>query len=139
VLVARSLGSVPLGYLPPYLLQGEVPLDTIAAEAAIREKVARPLVMDVYEAANGIIAVANNNMVGAIRVVSVERGHDPKDFALIAFGGAGPLHASALARLLNIPAVVIPPAPGVLSSMGLLVADLKKRLFAYVPATSAAL
>lgn len=114
-----------LGYLPPYLLQGEIPLDAEAAEAAINEKIAQPLGMDVYEAASGMIAVANNNMVGAIRVVSVERGHDPKDFALVAFGGAGPLHASSLARLLNIPAVVVPPAPGVLSSMGLLVADLK--------------
>src|SRR5260221_8687208 len=64
-------------------------------------------------------------MVGAIRVVSVERGYDPRDFALVAFGGAGPLHGGALARLLGIRTILVPPAPGVLSTLGLLVSQLK--------------
>ena len=86
---------------------------------------ADPLGLGVEAAARGILAIADNHMVGAVRVVSVERGHDPRDFALVPFGGAGPLHGCALADLLGIRRVVIPSAPGVLCADGLLAADLK--------------
>ena len=114
-----------LGHLPPYLLQGGLGIDRAKAETAIRTRVAEPLGLDVEEAARGILAVVDNNMVGAIRVVSVERGHDPRDFVLLPFGGAGPLHSSALAQLLGIERILVPPAPGVLSALGLMVSDLR--------------
>ena len=114
-----------LGHLPPYLLGGSFALDVEAARAAIRGRIAEPLGMSVEAAARGILAIVDNNMVGAIRVVSVERGHDPRDFSLLPFGGAGPLHGGALARLLGMPTIVVPPGPGVLSALGLLVSNLK--------------
>jgi len=114
-----------LGQLPTYLLGGSFSLDVDAARGAIRERIAEPLGLGIEAAARGILAILDNNMVGAIRVVSVERGHDPREFALIPFGGAGPLHGGSLARLLGIPLIVVPPAPGVLSAHGLLVSDLK--------------
>jgi N-methylhydantoinase A len=114
-----------LGHLPPYLLSGAMRLDAEAAREAIRARVAEPLGLDVLAAARGILSIVDHNMVGAIRVVSVERGHDPRDFALVPFGGAGPLHGASLARLLGIRTIVVPPAPGVLSALGLLVSDLK--------------
>jgi N-methylhydantoinase A len=114
-----------LGHLPPYLLGGGFALDVDAARAAIAKKIAEPLELSIEAAARGILAIVDNNMVGAIRVVSVERGHDPRDFSLLPFGGAGPLHGGALARLLGIPTIVVPPAPGVLSALGLLVSSLK--------------
>src|SRR5262249_61768370 len=76
-------------------------------------------------AAGGVPAIADNTMVGALRIVSVGRGHDPRDFPLVPFGGAGPLHGCALAGLLGIPRILVPPAPGVLCADGLLAADLK--------------
>jgi N-methylhydantoinase A len=100
-------------------------LDYEAAERAILDYVANPLRMDVRSAAHGIIELVNNNMVGAVRVVSIERGYDPGDFTLVPFGGAGPLHSSSLAKLLGIKKILVPPAPGVLASLGLLVARLK--------------
>jgi N-methylhydantoinase A len=114
-----------LGHLPPALLGGRMALDPALAERAVRETVAAPLGLSLEDAARGILAIADNNMVGAIRVVSVERGHDPRGFALVPFGGAGPLHGAALARLLGIATVLVPPAPGVLCAQGLLAADLK--------------
>ena len=114
-----------LGHLPPYLLGGGFPLDVEAARAAIRRRIAEPLQLGVEEAARGILAIVDNHMVGAIRVVSVERGHDPRDFSLLPFGGAGPLHGGALARLLGMSTIVVPPGPGVLSALGLLVSNLK--------------
>ncbi|MBL6080537.1 hydantoinase/oxoprolinase family protein [Belnapia sp. T18] len=116
---------VVLGHLPPRLLGGRMALDVAAAEAAVRCSVAEPLGMGLHEAARGILAIADSNMVGAVRVVSVERGHDPRDFALVPFGGAGPLHGCALADLLGIRTVLVPPSPGVLCAQGLLAADLK--------------
>ena len=116
---------VVLGHLPPYLLSGAMQLDVEAAHQAIRSRIAEPLGLDVRAAARGILQIVDNNMVCAIRVVSVERGFDPRDFALVPFGGAGPLHGGSLARLLGIRTILVPPAPGVLSAMGLLVADLK--------------
>ncbi len=114
-----------LGHLPPYLLQGSLTLDREKAREAIARHVAEPLGLDVEEAARGILEVVDNNMVGAIRVVSIERGHDPRDFVLLPFGGAGPLHSSALAKLLGVRRVLVPPAPGVLSALGLMVSDLR--------------
>lgn len=116
---------VVLGHLPPYLMNGEMTLDVEGAAEAIRREVAEPLGLDVAAAARGILAITDNKMMGAIRLVSVERGLDPRDFALMPFGGAGPLHGGALARLLGIPTIVIPPAPGVLSAIGLLVSNLR--------------
>jgi N-methylhydantoinase A len=112
-----------LGHLPGALLGGRMALDTALATAAISKVVADPLGMSVVEAARGMLAITDANMVGAIRVLSVERGHDPRDFTLVAFGGAGPLHGCALAELLGIGAVLVPPAPGVLCAEGLLAAE----------------
>ena len=114
-----------LGHLPARLLGGEIALDAELARRAVRERVADPLGMSVEEAAAGVIEIADNNMAGAMRAVSVGRGLDPADFALVAFGGAGPLHACALASLLGIETAIIPPAPGVLSTYGLLFTDLR--------------
>src|SRR5919106_2655538 len=114
-----------LGRIPPSLLGGEIPLDREAARQTIQNRVARPLGLSLNEAAAGIIEIINNNMARAIRTVSIGRGHDPRQFVLVAFGGAGPLHACRLAELLDIPAIVIPPTPGVLSTHGLLSTDLK--------------
>jgi len=114
-----------LGHLPPYLLGGSFKLDVEAARNAIRRQIAEPLGLELEAAARGILAIVDNNMVGAIRVVSVERGHDPRDFSLLPFGGAGPLHGGALARLLGMSTIVVPPGPGVLSALGLLVSNLK--------------
>jgi N-methylhydantoinase A len=109
-----------LGRIPPHLLGGEITLDVERARAAIHERVARPLGLGLEAAAQGILEIVNNNMVGAIRLVSIERGHDPRDFALVAFGGAGPLHGADLAALLAMRTVVVPRHPGVLSTFGLL-------------------
>ena len=114
-----------LGHVPPTLLNGAMSLDVEAARRAIDDKIAQPLGISIEEAARGILALADNAMVNAIRVVSVQRGHDPREFALVPFGGAGPLHGSSLARLLGIPTVLVPPSPGVLSTIGLLTSKLK--------------
>ena len=109
-------------------------LDGAAAQrggAAERRRAARPDAVE--DAARGILAIVDNNMVGAIRVVSVERGHDPRDFALVPFGGAGPLHGCSLAALLGISRIMIPPAPGVLCADGLLAADLKAEFSRTLP------
>ena len=99
-------------------------LDLEAARKAIREMVSEPLGMSLEEAAQGILAVAEANMERAIRVISVERGHDPRQFALLAFGGAGPLHGASLAARLGIGQVLVPETAGVLSALGLLQTDL---------------
>jgi len=114
-----------LGRIPAALLGGELPLDVNAARAAIDGRVGRPLRLGVEEAAAGIVEIIDNAMARAIRTVSVGRGHDPRRFALVAFGGAGPLHACRLAELLEIPMVVVPPRPGVLSTWGLLDTDIR--------------
>jgi N-methylhydantoinase A len=106
---------------PSRFLDGASPDDAVAA--AMREHVADELDMGVQEAAQGILDVANANMARALRVVSVERGYDPREFGLVAFGGAGPLHAAGLARELEIPRVVVPRTAGVLSALGLLISD----------------
>jgi N-methylhydantoinase A len=109
--------NVVLGYLPAELLGGEMKLDRTAAHKAV-QKVADALGLDLMEAASGIIDIVNEHMFGALRLVSVEQGFDPREFALVAFGGAGPLHANALGRLLNCWPVIIPPNPGVLCAHG---------------------
>ncbi|MEO8898686.1 MAG: hydantoinase/oxoprolinase family protein [Candidatus Dormibacter sp.] len=109
--------NVVLGYLPPSLLGGEMVLDRDAATAAVR-RVADALGLSVERAAAGIIDIVNENMFGALRLVSVQKGYDPRDFALVAFGGAGPLHANALGRLMGSWPVIIPPSPGVLCAYG---------------------
>ena len=89
---------------------------------------ARRLAVKVHELAEGIVRVANANMERAIRVVSVERGHDPRDFSLLAFGGAGGMHACEIAERLDIGSVVVPRYGGVLSALGMLVADVAEGL-----------
>jgi N-methylhydantoinase A len=116
---------VVLGHLPAKLLGGRMGLDAEAARRVIERQVGGPLGLSVEAAARGVLAIIDNNMVGALRIVSVERGHDPRAFTLVPFGGAGPLHGCALAELLGITRILIPPAPGVLCADGLLAADLK--------------
>jgi N-methylhydantoinase A len=119
--------DVVLGYLDrDALLGGDLHIDLTAAERAIDAAVARPLGMTVADAAARIVEVVNSNMAQALRIVSIERGHDPQEFSLIAFGGAGPVHAVALAEELQIPEVIIPPAPGAFSALGLVASDLKR-------------
>ena len=110
---------------PGYFLGGEMRLNPERSKEVIEEKLCRPLKMDLLTAARGIIQVANANMVRGIRVVSVERGYDPRDFTLIPYGGAGPLHAVALAKELRIPKVLVPPIPGILSALGMLISDIR--------------
>ena len=116
--------NVVLGRLPPSLLGGEMALDTDASSAAVG-KIARALDLDVHEAARGILDIVNENMFGALRLVTVQKGLDPRDFALVAFGGAGPLHGNALGILAGCFPVIVPPTPGVLSALGFLCSDAK--------------
>jgi len=106
------------------LLKGRMPVDEAAARAAIAEKVARPLGLSVEEAALGIIRIAVANMSRAIRSVSTERGHDVDSFALMAFGGAGPLHGVDVAVECNIPKVLVPAEPGTMCARGILLSDI---------------
>jgi N-methylhydantoinase A len=107
-------------------LAGRMQLDTNAATAAVAQHVATPLGLDVPLAAGGIIAIATAAMANAVRAVTTERGLDPRDFALVAYGGAGPLHAVDVARELAIRTVIIPQAPGTFSAFGMLTADLRR-------------
>ncbi|MCZ6538259.1 MAG: hydantoinase/oxoprolinase family protein [Chloroflexi bacterium] len=118
--------NLSLGRLDPdYFAGGEMSLDLDAARTAIRTNCAEPLGMSVEDAAHGIIEIANTAMVNALRLVSVQRGHDPRDFMLIAFGGAGPAHALRIAEEAGIPRILIPMAPGTASALGLLVTDVR--------------
>jgi N-methylhydantoinase A len=105
-------------------------LDADAARRAVAERVAAPLGLDPLAAASGIVEIANAHMIGAMRLVSVQRGYDPRDFVLVAFGGAGPLHANALARELSIPTVLVPPSPGIASALGMLATDIRHEFVA---------
>ena len=110
--------NVVLGYLPNEVrLGGDMEILRELAEQAIKP-VAKALGISVKRAAAGIVDIVNENMYGALRLVSVEQGFDPRDFALIGFGGAGPLHANALGKLMNSWPVIIPPGPGVLCAYG---------------------
>jgi len=128
---------VVLGHLPAKLLGGRMELDVEAAGTVIDREVATPLGLDRAAAARGMLSILDHNMVGAVRIVSVERGHDPRDFTLVAFGGAGPLHGCSLAALLGITKVLVPPAPGVLCADGLLAADLKAEFSRTLPKAGA--
>jgi len=110
--------NVVLGYLPADVqLGGDMAIDKSAAETAV-QKVADAIGIDLMEAAEGIIKIVNESMFGALRLVSIEQGFDPRDFALVAFGGAGPLHGNAMGELTQSWPVIIPPGPGVLCAYG---------------------
>ena len=110
--------NVVLGYLPASAkLGGDMDMDAGRAEAAV-ETIGKAMGLSTHDSAEGIVKIVNENMFGALRLVSVEQGFDPRDFALVAFGGAGPLHANALGKLMNSWPVIIPPGPGVLCAYG---------------------
>jgi len=110
--------NVVLGYLPPSLAGGEITLDVDAARAAVQTVADAMGLESVEAAAAGIVDIVNENMLGGLRLVSVQQGFDPREFALVAFGGAGPLHANALGRLTGAWPVIVPPSPGVLCALG---------------------
>lgn len=116
--------NIILGRVGTELAGGSMKLDRDAAVEAMK-KVAKPLGLDVVEASLATLRVANANMANAVRLISIARGHDPRDFALVAFGGAGPLHGADIARELNIPIVVVPPNPGVTSAVGCMLVDIQ--------------
>src|SRR5262249_14753072 len=109
---------------PDYFLGGEIRLEVERARRAIQTRCAEPLGLDLVAAAHGIVEIANAAMVNALRLVSVQRGHDPRAFALVAFGGAGPTRANRLAAEREPPTRWIPRGPGITSALGLLVTDL---------------
>ncbi|MCT1691263.1 hydantoinase/oxoprolinase family protein [Brevibacterium sp. p3-SID960] len=117
-----------LGRLGTDLASGAMTLRRDLAEKAVVETIAEPLGLEPAEAAESIIDVANANMADAVRLVSIRRGLDPRDFALLAFGGAGALHGAEVARELGIPTVVVPPNPGVTSALGCLLVDIQHDL-----------
>jgi N-methylhydantoinase A len=116
--------NVVLGRLPANLIGGEMTLDVEAARAAVGT-VAEAMGLTTEQAADGILRIVNENMAGALRVISVQRGHDPREFAMVAFGGAGPLHANAVAELMGSFPVIVPPSPGLLCALGDLVAGFR--------------
>jgi N-methylhydantoinase A len=124
----NSDANVVLGRLGKGLAGGSIQLDAQKAEDAVRTGVAERLGMDLHEAAESIVRVANANMADAVRLISISRGYDPRDFALVAFGGAGALHGFALAKELSIPVVIVPPNPGVTSALGCLLVDVQHDL-----------
>ena len=117
-----------LGRLGTDLADGEMTLDRASSQAAIESTIATPLGLGTDAAADSIIKVANANMADAVRLVSIRRGLDPRDFALIAFGGAGALHGADVAKELDIPTVIVPPSPGVTSALGCLLVDIQHDL-----------
>lgn len=119
-----SDANAALGYLPPTLLGGAMSLDVDAARKAVAT-IGDGMGLSPEEAASGILQVANEVMLGALRVVTVQRGRDPRDFGIVAFGGAGPLHANALALVMGCYPVVVPTHPGVLSALGFIQSEFK--------------
>ena len=118
--------QVVLGRMAPEsFLGGEMAIDPDLSRTAIEEGVGRPLGLDVEDAAHAILAIANNNMLQSLRLATVERGYDPRDFALFPIGGAGPLYAAEVARAGDIPTVVVPRYPGLTSALGLLMVDIR--------------
>ena len=118
-----------LGRLDPnYFANGEIKLNFKEAEHSIYKYCAKPLGISTERAAYGIIEIANNAMVNALRIVSIQRGHDPREFVLVGFGGAGPAHVASLAEQVGIPKVLIPISPGTASALGLLVTDVRMDL-----------
>jgi len=118
--------NVALGYInPEFYLGGEFLIYKEAAIQAIHDRIAAPLGMDTIEAAYGIFRLVNTNMADATKVVSVERGHDPREYALVAAGGAGAIHGSKIAENVGIPKVIVPKAASVFCALGMLESDLK--------------
>jgi N-methylhydantoinase A len=117
--------NVTMGRLGTSLAGGKVMLDPELARKAVEDAVAKPFGLGLHEAADAILKVANANMSDAVRLISISRGYDPRDFALVAFGGAGALHGVDVARELAIPAVIVPPNPGVTSALGCLLVDMQ--------------
>ena len=113
---------------PDSVLGGEITLDVEAARKAVAERIAEPLGLDVHRAAEGILRVINSKMALAIRELTVAQGLDPRDFVLVAFGGAGPMHAAEISLEIGIPQVIFPPVPGMFSAWGMLAADLRHDL-----------
>jgi len=129
--------NIVLGRInPSYLLGGKMRIYGDLAFKAIEEKVAEKLGMDVYRASEGIVKLVNNSMSKAISIVSLERGRDPRDFVLFAFGGAGPLHACELAEEISIDRIVIPEHPGIFSAYGLLTGDMTREFSLPVMSTN---
>ena len=124
----NSDANMVLGRLGGGLAGGSVKLDGALAHEAVRTGVAAHFGLSVEEAADAILRVANANMADAVRLISISRGYDPRDFALVAFGGAGALHGVAIARELSIPVVIVPPNPGITSAMGCLLVDVQHDL-----------
>jgi N-methylhydantoinase A len=120
--------NVVLGRLGTTLAGGELELDRELAGGAVARDVGKPLELDSTAAAEAIVTVANANMANAVRLVGIQRGYDPRDFALVVFGGAGPLHGVDLARELSIPTVIVPPNPGISSALGCLLVDVRHDL-----------
>ena len=119
--------NVILGRLSPErFLGGEMRLNRNAAESALRERLAHPLGVNLERAASGMLQVATSAMANAVRHVTLERGLDPRDFTLVAYGGGGPLHASSVAKELSIRTIIIPQAPGHFSAVGMLMADFRR-------------
>ncbi|SIO49220.1 N-methylhydantoinase A [Burkholderia sp. GAS332] len=124
VLPTVTDANVLLGRLNPVsLLDGRMAVYADRAQAAVQKEIAGPAEMSEVEAAAGILEIATVHMTGAVRVISVERGEDPRDYALVAFGGAGPLHAAEVAMAAGMDRVLVPPRPGLLSAQGLLQSD----------------
>jgi N-methylhydantoinase A len=119
--------NVVLGRLGGELVGGAVALDRGAAEQAMG-RVAEPLSLETTDAARAVLRVANANMADAVRLISIRRGYDPREFALVVFGGAGALHGAALAKELSIPTVLVPPNPGITSALGCLLVDVRHDL-----------
>jgi N-methylhydantoinase A len=118
--------NLVLGRLDPdNFLGGQMKLDIDAARDAIRKRIAIPLDLNVEQAALGILKIADTKMSLAVSEVSVQKGHDPRDFSLVASGGGGPLHAVSIARELTVPVVVVPELPGTFSALGMLMTDLR--------------
>ena len=129
--------SFVLGYLNTKTFAGGLEIDVDKSREAIQKKIADPLGMSLTEAALGIHAIVNSNMAQTLRLVSIKRGHDPRDFVLIPFGGAGPLNAGRLAEDASIKRVLIPPTPGVLSAMGLMLTPIQHEAMASYETASA--
>ena len=119
--------NLVLGYLDAHsLLDGDLPIDYQRAEHALQKKIGDPMNMTALQAAAAVRDIVNNGMAEALRIVSIERGHDPREFSLVAFGGAGPVHAAALADELDIPRIIVPPIPGGFSALGLVMTDVRR-------------
>jgi N-methylhydantoinase A len=114
-----------LGYLNPETFSGGIDLDVERGLKAIKDLIATPLGLDPIEAALGMHRIVNSNMAQTLRLVSIKRGYDPREFAMVPCGGAGPVHAGRVAEESHIQTILVPPSPGVLSAMGLMLAPLQ--------------